>query len=93
MEEADENEAIVYADIGESCASERPADLCPYLTRRPRDARDHSPKPARHDPEAIRRVPRCCQPQELDARNSLAAHGSHVCNVCSPHFSCMHDVV
>lgn len=70
--------------VSPACASERPADPCPYLTRRPRDAGDHSPKPARHDPEAIRRVPRCCQPQELDARNGPATHGSHVCNVTVP---------
>lgn len=89
MEEADENEAIVYADIGKS-APERPhSRSVPLSNPRPRDAGDHAPKPPCHDPEAVRRLPRCCQPEELDARNTrFACLQCH----CSPSLSCMHDV-
>lgn len=89
MEEADENEAIVYADIGES-ALERTSRSVPLSNPRPRDAGDHSPEPSRHDPEAVRRVPRCCQPEELVCATTPLHKARMSAMSLFPHSSCMH---
>lgn len=54
--EADEKEAIVYADIGGYCYSR----VAEELTIRHRDARHDAPEPPGDDPAAVRCVQGCC---------------------------------
>ena len=86
MEEADENEAIVYADIGEF-APERPADSCPLTNpQTPRCSRpraETSLSRSRGDSTCTPMLPtprtRCVQQPRCTRFACLQCH-------CSPHF-------